>query len=264
MNRLVFLGSGGGRTITFTQIRHTGGIYGELDGNNFIIDPGPGSISNARRLKLRIEKINIVMLSHRHVDHSTDVNAYLDGLSNATLIAEKTCLTGDEDDTPVVSKYHQEKAKFIRGVSSDEEIAVDNIKIRTTRAEHTSPVVGFVIEGSKKIGYTADTIYFDGIEKYYDGVDIFIANVLVPHGKIPTMVKHFSVDDVAKTVNGMKFKPKLIILTHLSMWMLKNNPYEQAKFVEKNTGVKTLAAHDDMEINLDTLNEHNEKLKKFI
>jgi len=264
MNRIIFLGSGGGRTILFTQLRHTGGIYLELDGKSFLIDPGPGSLYHARKLRLKVEKLNAILLSHRHVDHSNDVNAYLDGLTNTALIAEKTSLTGDENDTPVVSKYHQEKTKSIRAVVQDEEIALGDIKIKTTLAEHTCPTIGFIIEGSRKIGYTSDTVFYDGIEKYFDGVDVLIANVLVPHGKKPFLLKHLSVDDVVKMVNRMTIKPELIIITHLSMWMLKNSPYEQARFIQKNTGVKTIAAKDNMEINLDTLNEKNEKLKKFL
>lgn len=259
MNRIVFLGSGGGRTIMFTQVRHTGGIFIELDGKKMIIDPGPGSICNARRIKLDIDGTELILLSHRHVDHATDVNAYLDGLDTG-LIAERTSI----EEEHVVSPYHLSKAKFVKLVSEGEEIAVPPLKIRTTKCVHTSPAVGFVIEGTKKIGYTSDTVYYDGMERQFDGVDVFIANVLVPHGKTPNVLKHFGVDDVIKTVNSMNVKPKLIVLSHLSMWMLRNNPSEQAFIVKKMTGVRTIPAKDDMVVDLDNLSEHDGKLSKFL
>ncbi len=258
MNRIVFLGSGGGRTITFTQVRHTGGMFVELDGKKIIIDPGPGSICNARRIKLDVDGTELILLSHRHVDHSTDVNTYLDGLS-AGLIAERTSI----EEEHVVSPYHLNKAKFVKLVSEGEEIAIPPLKIRTTKCVHTSPAVGFIIEGTKKIGYTADTVYYDGMEKQFDGVDILVANVLVPHGKTPNVLKHFGVDDVIKMVNSMNVKPKLIVLSHLSMWMLRNNPSEQAFIVKKMTGVRTIPAKDDMVVDLDDVNAENETLNKF-
>ncbi len=262
MNRLIFLGSGGGRTVMFTQARHTGGIYLELSGKKFVIDPGPGSLLNARNLRLKIDDLDAILLSHRHVDHSTDVNAYIDGIDGVALIAEKTSIEGD-DDFPVVTKYHQKKAKYVIPAVEEQEFAIGDVKIRTTKAVHTSPTIGFVIEGEKKIGYTADTIYYDDMEKYYDGVDVFIANVLVPYKKTPHLLKHFSVDDVIKVINKMERKPKMAVITHLSMWMLRNNPSEQARIIQKSTGVKTIAARDNLEINLSSFGE-NEKLDKFM
>ena len=46
-----------------------------------------------------------------------------------------------------------------------------------------------------------------------------------------------------------KNKPKLTILTHFGMGMVKSKPWEIAESLSKRFGVKVIAASDGMEIN---------------
>ena len=85
--KIIFLGTGGGRHVMFSQSRKTGGLFFDL-GTKFIVDPGPGSLVHAVALGLQPEKWNGVVLSHYHIDHSTDANVFLDGLKEPFLIAE--------------------------------------------------------------------------------------------------------------------------------------------------------------------------------
>ena len=43
-DRLVFLGSGGARIVVAKQVRASGGIYFNLAGTSFLVDPGPGAL----------------------------------------------------------------------------------------------------------------------------------------------------------------------------------------------------------------------------
>lgn len=250
-NRIIFLGTGGGRHVMLAQVRKTGGIYVELDGKKFIIDPGPGALVNARQIKLNPESWNGLFLSHLHPDNSSDADALLDGMKSPFLVAEAHCIKPSREYYPCISKYHQEKTK-VYAVKAGDKLKIDDMEILVTKADHYDPTVGFVINGSCKIGYAADGAYYKGQEKYFSDCDILILNVLVPAGKKSEPHRHMSVEDSIMMVKRIK-KPKLVVIQHFSFWMLRANVYAQAKIIEKETGVRTLAAEDFMGIDLDKL-----------
>ena len=266
-DRIVFLGTGGGKSVMFTQVRKTGGVYIELDGKKFIVDPGPGALIYAQKLKLRPEKWDAILLSHFHPDHCTDANVLLDGISHLgnkkpLLIAEEQCLKHNnkhESYHQCISNYHQALAD-VRAAKPGSRIAVNGLGIRVNRADHYDPTVGFTIAGSKQIGYPSDGTYYKGQGKGYD-CDVLILNILVPKGKKAKLFKHMSVDDAIKLIKAIKKKPKLVIITHFSFWMLRSNVWAQAKIIEKATGIKTIPAEDFMEVDLDTLKTRKLKEK---
>lgn len=268
-NILTFLGTGGGGKVTYYQARATGGLHLSLDKLTILIDPGPGSLVWLRRLKLK--EPDVLLLSHLHMDHATDVNSILDGMKNPRIIAERHCLELSENYYPCISKYHQKIAKFIRAVEGGEEISSnemkifkDDIRIVVTKAEHHAPCVGFKIIGKKIIGYPSDGIYYKGQEKRFENCDLIVFNVLIPYGSKKENInkgennngkKHMSIEDVIEFINTMneETKPKLIVLQHFSFLMLKNNVYKQARIVEDKTRIRTIAAEDFMQIDLDSL-----------
>ncbi len=263
MPKLVFLGTGGGGKVTFTQVRATGGIYTDLDKVKFIIDPGPGSLVHLRRLKLRDPEG--ILLSHSHPDHYTDVDVLLDGISekynSSFLIAERHCLEGEN---MCVNKYMQRKVRRCIGMEAGDEVEiVEGIKVIATESRHYVPCIGFRIEGEVIIGYVSDGPYFEGQEKNFERCDLIIFNVLVPKGYKPKEQKHMNIDGVIEFIQKLKQKPKLVILQHFSFWMLRSNVYQQAKYVEKATGVRCIAARDFMRIDLSNIAEEQQKLQKY-
>lgn len=262
-NYLVFLGTGGGRSVLYAQVRATGGIYVSLDGLRFIIDPGPGSLVWFRKLKL--PEPHGIFLSHLHVDHSNDVNVYLDGIKEPFLIAEEHCVKDTGEYYPVVSKYHQEKVKQLWTVKPGEKIKLMNdIEVETTKTDHYVPNVGFKIKGSVTIGYPSDGPYFDGQEKPFEGCDVIIMNVLAPKGEKPLPKKHMTIDGAITFINRLKEKPKLIVLSHFSFWILRAGVNQQAKIVERKTNVRTITAEDFMSLDLNSLKEEARGLQEFI
>ncbi len=259
-NRIVFLGTGGGKNVMFHQVRRTGGIYISLDGNEVILDPGPGSLVNARLLKMKPENFSIALLSHNHPDHNTDMNVYLDGMKNPVLIAEKSCIKPSKDYYPCVSRHHQKLARTVVA-KPGRKIEVNNLEIIPVKAAHYAPCVGFRINrsaGSASIGYTANGTYYKGQEKRYDGCDVLILDVLVPLGKEAQEGRHMSTEQAVVLISKMKKKPRLAIIQHFSFWMLQNNVHAQAGYIEKKTGVKTIAAEDFMEVDLSDFSVKNQ------
>lgn len=252
-NRLVFLGTAGGRQMVFSQERKSGGLLLELDGKRLLVDPGPGSLVHMQSLKLSPEKLDAVLLSHIHLDHSTDANAVLDGMEKPLLVAEEHCVRKkpDFDDWPRVSKYHQKKAQVF-AVSPDTGASVGSIRIDATKTNHTCPCVGFVVGGSVRIGYASDGVYFKGQEKYFEGCDVLVLNVHVPKGH-ESMEKYMSVDDAVLFLRALRKKPRLIVITHISQFMIRANLWRQIKIISESTGCNVMFAEDFMELDLNSL-----------
>lgn len=255
---MVFLGTGGGRFVTSSQARATGGIYFSVSGKRFVLDPGPGSLVHMRRLKMKDP--DGILLSHYHLDHSGDANAILDGIKEPFIIAEKHCIEGNGENFPCISRYHMEKSVFIKKMSSGDssEIPGSGISLRATPASHTAPCIGFAIEIpeiSRKIGYAGDTVYFDGMLKPFEGYDILLLNVLVPYEKVPMENKHLGISEAVKALNSMEKKPGLVIIQHFSLWMLHNDVRRQARILEEKTGVKTIPARDFMKFDIAKIKE---------
>ncbi len=256
--KLTFLGSGGSSRMMATQVRKTGGMLFDL-GTKFVVDPGPGSLYHAIHLGFQPEKMNGVLVSHLHPDHCTDANAYLDAIEKPFLIAEQHCVKDKKvtkskvDYFPCISVFHQRKSK-VHAVKAGDKVKINDVEINVTKADHYDPTVGFRIRAENiDVGYTSDGSYFRGMEKYFDGCTVLIANVIIPKGQNPQPHKYMSIDNLIKLVNAMKDKPDLIIISHLNLWMLRSNMWKQEKIVQDAVKVKTIHAEDFMTVDLKTL-----------
>lgn len=240
------------------QTRKTGGLLFDFEKVKFILDPGPGSIVNATSLGIMPEKMDGVVLSHFHIDHSTDANVYLDAIEKPFIVAEQHCLLDKAktklkmDYYPCITPYHQSKSR-VYPMKDGDEAEEKGIKFTAVRTDHYDPCVGYRIRmGDIDIGYVADGTYYKGLEKKFEGCTLLIVNAIVPKGQ-ETDKKYLSIDDVITIVKGMQMKPKLILLNHISGWMLRANLFKQSKIVQDATKVKVLVAEDFMELDLKTL-----------
>ena len=62
-----------------------------------------------------------------------------------------------------------------------------------------------------------------------------------------------SVDGVLELLRAMKNKPELLVLHHLSFWMMRANLWKQEKIIQDATKVRTIHSEDFMEIDPVTL-----------
>jgi ribonuclease BN (tRNA processing enzyme) len=263
MNRIIFLGSGGGGKILTTQQRKTGGIYVESGDFSFVLDPGPGSLVHLTGLDLHPEKMKGLVISHHHLDAINDANALIETISDNDkenkqipfLICEKHCIEMEKksDPYPYITKYHQGLVKSMFPCSPRSIAKIGPLEVHCEKANHYSPILGYmIILGKVKIGYPADGSYFSGQEKAYDGCDVLIFNVPWPKGHDAPKGIHMTLDDAISFVRAMQQKPKLVILSHISHHMLRSNMYKQEKIISDATKVRCIGAEDFMEIDLDT------------
>jgi ribonuclease BN (tRNA processing enzyme) len=251
MNKIKFLGTAGGRFVVSKQFRNSGGVWLTLDKTNILIDPGPGSLVRilSSKPKLNPRDLDGIILSHRHIDHTNDVNIIIEAMTNGgwdkkgVLFAPIQALEED----PVVFRYVRNFLDKTEILKEKRQYKIGSIKFETPvkHIHHGVECYGFNINSKDvSISIITDTKYFNGLESFYQG-DILILNVVFVKNK--KNLEHFDVLDVEKIIS--KNKPKLTILTHFGMGMVKSKPWEIAESLSKRFGVKVIAASDGMEIN---------------
>ena len=84
MNEIKFLGTAGARFVVTKQLRKSGGLWFNINNTKFLIDPGPGSLVRCLSSKPKIIPIDLngIILTHRHIDHSNDINIMIEAMTN--------------------------------------------------------------------------------------------------------------------------------------------------------------------------------------
>ena len=253
-NTITFLGTAGARFMVSRQLAASGGIWLNLSGTQILIDPGPGSIVQSTKRKLNAEKLSAIVLSHRHLDHSADVNVMVEAMTNGGFnrhgwLYAPTDALGNE---PVIFSYLR---KFIEGVVVLEEgksYTIGNISF-STPVRHIHPVdtYGMVFQsGGHNFAYIADTLYFEGLIKNYAS-ELLIINMVFTEPRPP--IEHLSIPDAARIIEGIK--PRVAILSHFGLHVWQAKPWKIAEELSQQTGVKVIAARDGMKFDLAQLEE---------
>jgi len=251
---IVFLGTGGGRFATISQNRATGGLYVFSDSARIHIDPGPGALIRMRDAGIDPTKTNALFVTHCHPDHYTDAEILIEAMTHGCkkkrglLVASESVLNGHENLGPAISKYHTSKPLEVKVLKPDASFEVDHLKIRATRTFHSDPTaVGLRIESKDGVvSMTGDTSLKEEIFKEHLDSTILLISVTRPlQSRIPY---HLSTEDAAALAEVVK--PKLAILTHFGVRFISSNPEIQANWVEKKSGVRTIAAWDGMTVRL--------------
>lgn len=254
MNKIKFLGTAGARFVVTKQLRKSGGTWLTLDDTNVIIDPGPGSLVKCLSSKPKLSPLELdgIILTHRHIDHSNDINIMIEAMTNGgfkkkgVVFAPKDAL----EDDPVILKYVRSYVEKIEILKEKGTYSIKNISFSTPiKHNHGVETYGLNIHGKNhSISMITDTKYFEKLESYYKE-DILIINSVLIEEK--DYIQHLSLKDVEKIISVNK--PKLTILTHFGMTFIKAKPWEIAEDLTKKIGIKVIAASDGMEIDLDKL-----------
>lgn len=253
MNSIKFLGTAGARVVVTKQLRWSGGIWMSLNNTNILIDPGPGCLVKCARSRPRLDplKLDGIILTHKHLDHSADVNIMVEAMTEGgfkkrgALFAPKDALEGEDY---VIFHYLRNFPEKIQKLTEGGRYQIGSIFFTTPkRHQHGVETYGLNIYAQDlSISLIADTQYFKGLENYYQG-SILILNVV--RFKPKPGLDHLSLEDVERIIHLNR--PKLAILTHFGMTMLRAKPWQLAQKLQERLDVKVIAANDGMEINLE-------------
>jgi phosphoribosyl 1,2-cyclic phosphodiesterase len=252
MNKIKFLGTAGARFVVMKQLRASGGIWLTLDDTNVMIDPGPGSLVRCISSKPKLNPMDLdgIILTHRHIDHSNDINIMIEAMTNGgfkkkgVVFAPRDALQED----PVILKYAREQVEHIEILKEKGKYQVGNISFETPiRMKHGVETYGLNIRGKTiSISLITDTDYFTGLASHFTG-DILIVNVVMLEDK--STIEHLCLHEAEQIIKANK--PRLAILTHFGMGMVKAKPWEIAEQLTKKLGIQVIAARDGMEVDLD-------------
>lgn len=250
MDQIVFLGTAGARFTVFRQIRASGGLWITLDDTQILVDPGPGSLVRCIKSKSKLDPTTLdgIILSHRHLDHSADINVMIEAMTQGGFKPRGAVFAPTDafEDDPVILKYVRKYVSRIEIIKEGGEYELKNIKFNTpVRHQHRGETYGINFCGhSHCISYIADTKYFNDLPSYYPG-DVVIINVVRQE---PSEIDHLCLEDAKAIIK--QNKPKLAILTHFGMQIIKLKPWEVATQISNELGTQLIAASDGMRIEL--------------
>ncbi len=249
---MVILGSGGARIVVAKQLRASGGLWFCLAGTRFLLDPGPGALvrMTGSRHHLDPTKLAGILLSHRHLDHSGDVNNMIEAMTmggtepRGMLFAPSDALEGDD---PVVLKYLRPFLKGIVTLKAGGRYRLGEVEFTCpVRHQHRGEVFGYRFEvPGLTLSYVADTRYFPELAEHYRA-DVLVMNVV---RLLASELDHLHVADAEELVKAIR--PKLAVLSHFGMKMLKARPWVVAREMSERTGCQVVAASDGMLIDLE-------------
>ncbi|MEO0070923.1 MAG: MBL fold metallo-hydrolase [candidate division WOR-3 bacterium] len=248
---LIFLGSGGARIVIAKQVRASGGIWFTLSNTQFLVDPGPGALVRATGSRHRLDPTHLsgIILSHRHLDHSADVNVMIEAMTmGGTEPRGKLFAPGDalEGEDPVVFRYLRKFLEEVVVLKEGGQYDLGPVLFTCpVRHQHRGEVYGFRFTWDKyTLSYIADTAYFPELARHYQA-DVVIYNVVRYK---PSNLDHLHLPEVEELIKVMK--PRLAIMTHFGMTMIRSKPWKLAQEVSERTGCEVIAASDGMKLEL--------------
>ncbi|MBT4651279.1 hypothetical protein HOC13_02035 [Candidatus Woesearchaeota archaeon] len=249
-SQIIFLGTAGDSSVTAKQLRGSGGIVLQIEDFQFNLDPGPGTLNKMKEFSLNIRATTALLASHAHLNHCNDINALVDAMTlsgldkKGVLIANKTIIEGNENYNPYLTKYHKNLLEKVITLEKGQKVGIELVEIHALSAEHTDPnSLGFKFYCPRfTLGYTGDTKYNKQLVEELQGSDILILNVPYPGNKS----ENLNLDTESATKIIAKVKPRLAIITHFGLEMLKADPIVEAREIQRATGVQTISAKEGL------------------
>ena len=261
MTELTFLGTGGGRFTTVSQLRQTGGMYLRDQGLRANIDPGPGALVHMHRYGLDPTRTDALLVTHSHPDHWTDASVLIEGMTRGgldrrgSLLAPRSVLRGvpladGRMLGPVVGQYQQDMLANVHEMNSGDSAGLSGLyDVTATKQDHSDPdTIGFKIRLTHgQFSYIPDTQYYDGLADEHKGSRFVVCQMT--RGGSDRVPWHMCTDDVERLAD--QIRPRLMLLTHFGFKMLKDgDPGRWATQITERTGVHTVAARDGMRVTM--------------
>lgn len=239
------------------QARATGGIWFQYGGLSGIIDPGPGSLVHMRAANPELDPhiLRAILLTHKHLDHSTDINVAAEAMTGGGFEKQGTIVAPDDSvngDDPVILKYMARKVGRVCVCSDGERILLENgVTVEpVAHIHHGVDCFGYIFRkpGLPAWGVLSDTRPLDSFADRYGECKYMSVNTTFPDKK--KQLDHMSVEDTGELID--KLSTKLVTLTHLGMMIISENPDAIAGRIAKKE-TRVIAGRDGMIVNLDNL-----------
>ena len=245
---LKILGSG---TCVMSRKRSSPANYLKIGEKVILVDCGPGTLSQIEKAGLSYKNIDMVFITHFHIDHISDLDALIwvykwEGLKRTkdliivgpaglynfykTYIKPQVMADSEENFKVIIQE--------IEGLTE-----FKNFSVNCCKTEHNNESIAYkFIEKSKSLVISGDTDYSDSLVEFARGCDLLMVECSFENSmKVTGHLTSKECGDIAK-----KSGAKKLILTHLypaSPAIIRLN---ETKEVFENT----ILAEDLMEIRI--------------
>jgi hypothetical protein len=239
-SRIIFLGTAGDGLVGSKQHRASGGIIIDVDENLFHINPGPGSLVRAQQFNINLRQNIAVLVSSDSLLDSNDVNAVIEAMTYAGMDKKGVLIAHQQVIDRILNDAQRDQISKIITAQPDKKLGIENVDIQVLRTSTESNLgfkfytPDFVVSYSGRTGNSPEVV-----EQYKES-DILILNVTNPTNV--NSKDELSTTDAVAIVN--QIKPKIVILTHFGIKMLKADPMYEAREVQRLTQTQTIAAKD--------------------
>ncbi|MCX5695282.1 MAG: MBL fold metallo-hydrolase [Candidatus Omnitrophica bacterium] len=247
---LKFLGTAGARFVMIEQLRSSGGLWISYKDTNVLIDPGPGSIVRCALSRPKLNPLDLdgIILTHKHLDHSNDINVMLEAMTEGGFKKRGVvfCPSDALGDEPIILKYARNLPEKIVALKANKDYKIGDFSFQTSM-RHIHPVETYGLKfnlGNTSIGLLTDTKFFKELRNFYK-TDVLIISVVFFEPR--PGIDHLCLADAEEIIRVCK--PRKTILTHFGMTMLKAKPHIQAKKMAEKLGLEVEAAYDGMSLN---------------
>ncbi len=254
---ILFLGTGGARFVVARQIRASGGMWMRFGRTQIHVDPGPGALVRAlsHLPPCNPRELSAIALSHKHLDHSNDVNVMIEAMTSGgfkrrvTVLAPIDAIEGEHVVLPYAQRF-VERIEILR--ASDGPYRVGDVEIFTSvQHRHAVETYGlhFRFEG-RTVSYLPCGRFFEGLIDDYraHAPDVLVINVLRYEDGMD--VDHLTFAQAREVIKGVR--PGVAVLQHFGTKMLEANPPRLAAELERELGTRVIAAHDGFLLDVDT------------
>jgi len=246
---ITFLGTAGARFVVTRQFLASGGAWLTLGNTQILLDPGPGSLVQATKRKLDPVKLDAIILSHKHLDHSGDINIMIEAMTEGGTKQRGTVFAPSDalDQDPVILSYLRAYPQNILVLTEGGSYTINDVSFRTpVRQKHPVETYGFIFQTPRHtFSWITDTRYFENLACHYKG-NLLVINVV--RLKPGASLDHLSLSETKDIIEELK--PRIVILTHFGMTMWRAKPWELARELSEETGIQIIAARDGLKFDL--------------
>jgi phosphoribosyl 1,2-cyclic phosphodiesterase len=254
---ILFLGSGGARFVVARQLRASGGMWMRFGATQIHVDPGPGALVRALSHvpPCNPRELDGIVLSHKHLDHSCDVNALIEAMTSGGFRPRGTLLAPADafEIEPVVLPYARrfvERIEYLEPSSGP--YSIGDVDVYTSMQHvHAVRTHGLIfVYGELRVAYLPCGRYFEKLAGDYAKYrpDVLIINVLRYRDEMN--VDHFTWPDARRVV--AEVRPSVVVFQHFGTKMLEADPPKLAQRLEDELELRAIAAYDGLVVDLET------------
>ncbi|HIJ12032.1 TPA: hypothetical protein HA278_08295 [Candidatus Woesearchaeota archaeon] len=252
MANVIFLGTAGSSPVATKQFRASGGIIVQFEDLQFHLDPGPGALNKAKEYGINPHHTTAVLVSNSNLINCNDLNIVVEAMTHSGIehrgivIGSKTVIGGTEEKQPYFTRFHQNMVEKMIPLKESHKVGIELAQINALPVQHTDEhACGFKFLFPKfTLSYISDTKWSQELMESVTGSDILILNVPFPGGK--GQGTQLDTETAIKIISHVR--PRVAIITHFGLEMLKANPLQEAREVQRITGVQCIAAYDGLKI----------------